>query len=50
MSWEVEGFIRSPYQHDTTAVVFSVDNQIKFPCLKPGFAVFHHQGFGPAFG
>ena len=50
VSWEDESLIRSSYKLDSTAVVFSVDKQLKYPCVQPGFAVFHHRDSGPAFG
>ena len=37
------------YKSDRSAVVFSVDNKVKYPCLKYGQAVYHRDR-GPSFG
>ena len=38
------------WQKDEKALVFSVDSELKFPCLKVDDAICHQEDYGPEFG
>lgn len=46
ISWKTD----NKYGVDAKALVFSVDQELKFPCLQPEKAVYHQTTRGPSFG